>query len=118
MDDERGAKVIVGGSLLALVGMIALWVIGEIETAKLPTRVITCRILQESVGDEDNPTWWRTDRCGVLYGPGLVDGLFNARPGKAIQDLDEGHTYRIRVRDVEAPLATRTRVVAVEGEVP
>lgn len=82
-----------------------------------PDRVITCRILEETISDGDSWTWWQTDRCGPLYSPDGVGSLFDGSYRAAIRDLEPGHTYRIRVHDVKKLLAERTHVVAVEREV-
>lgn len=114
--DIRGPLILVAVVVAVFGGGAAVAVLNPPSTS--PDRVITCRILEETVSDGDSWTWWQTDRCGPLYAPEGMGSLFDGSYRAAIRDLEPGHNYRIRVHDVKKLLAARTHVVAVEGEVP
>jgi hypothetical protein len=114
MDKELRNLLIGCGASAALI--VSLITIGAANTSTSPDRVITCKILTESIStDEWTWTTWDTDRCGVLYAPNSRN-IFDGAYARAIRDLDVGHIYRIRVHDVHKLLSDRTHVVEVEGE--
>jgi hypothetical protein len=87
------------------------------NTSTSPDRVITCTILTEHVPqDEDDSSWWTTDRCGVLLPPESLISMLNGDHRHAIRDLDPGHTYRIRVHDVqvEGPPDEQRRMSSID----
>ncbi|MFC4944813.1 hypothetical protein [Pseudonocardia sp. GCM10023141] len=115
---NRDVRRLAIGSGVAVAAFVAFMIVGARNSSTSPDRVITCGIVHESVSDGDTWTTWSTDRCGVLYAPEGVGTLFDGAYRKAIDTLDEGKTYRIRVHDVHKLLSERTHVVEVEAEVP
>jgi hypothetical protein len=114
VDKELRSLLIVLGAFVA--AMVPLYIVGANNTSTSPDRVITCTILTEHVlQDEDDSTWWTTDRCGVLRGPESLISVLNGDYRHAIRDLEPGHTYRIRVHDVHKLLSNTTHIVQVEG---
>jgi hypothetical protein len=118
-DGDRTAHWLVG-AFTAILGLIALdlWLAGD-WTEAADQRVLTCTVTDKMEGSREwgIPPLRPLPECGELVIPADMFGAPQFSYGPVYQQIQVGHTYRLRVGAVVPPLGPAfVRILAVEGE--